>query len=517
MNNSLVYWRFDYKYLVFVAISIILLVDTFWEGIDQLIVRWNKQEEYSHGFMIPFVVLYFIWLKRDVLKKTEFKPSWFGVLLVMVSLVIFLVGEVSALYILIHYSLIAVLIGLAWSVMGWRALKVVLMPLLLLVFAIPLPYFLEASLTANLQLLSSRLGVSFIRWCEIPVFLDGNLIDLGDYKLQVVEACSGLRYLFPLMSFGFICAYIYQVSFWKRAFIFLSTIPITLLMNSFRIGVTGILVNIWGIEVAEGFMHDFEGWFIFMACLAILFAEMFILARIGKDRRPLSEVFGLHVSTILAKPSEVAIRKVSLPFVGSIICLLISFIFVHTMDKRNEFIPERESFLIFPEQIGEWKGKQHSMEKSTIKFLGFSDYILADYVNDQGDVVNFYVAYYETQRKGVSPHSPRVCIPGGGWSIASIERDVFSNGLPFNRILIKKGEHKQLVYYWFQERGRIFANEYLMKWHLFKDAVLKNRTDGALVRITTPVLPKDKLGDTDRRLRGFASQIRPLLHKYIPN
>lgn len=106
---------------------------------------------------------------------------------------------------------------------------------------------------------------------QIPVFLEGNIIDLGVYQLQVVEACSGLRYLFPLMSLGFIAAYFYQAAFWKRAIVFLMTIPITILMNSFRIGVIGVMVDNWGISMAEGFLHDFEGWIIFMACAAILF------------------------------------------------------------------------------------------------------------------------------------------------------------------------------------------------------------------------------------------------------
>ena len=110
----------------------------------------------------------------------------------------------------------------------------------------------------------------------ISVYLEGNVIDLGSYKLQVVEACSGLRYLFPLVSLSFIAAYIYHGAFWKKAIIFLSSIPITVLMNSFRIGVIGVLVEYGGPGQAEGFLHDFEGWIIFMACIAILVLEMAI-------------------------------------------------------------------------------------------------------------------------------------------------------------------------------------------------------------------------------------------------
>jgi len=144
-----------------------------------------------------------------------------------------------------------------------------------------------------------------------------------------------------------------------------------------------------------------------------------------------------------------------------------------------------------------------------------SDYIIADYAKPDSMPVNLYSAYYQSQRKGVSPHSPRVCIPGGGWQISDIKRTQV-NDLPVNRIVIKKGRSVQLVYYWFQQRGRLISNEYLMKWYLFKDAILLNRTDGALVRITTAVGPTENIKDADNRLSDFAGHLLPVLPDYIP-
>ncbi len=515
MNNS-VTWKMGWPNWSFLFIAAILLVITYWDGLSQLVLRWDEQEEYSHGYMIPMITFYFIWLKKDEILQSKFSSSWLGLLIVIPALVIFLIGEVSALFILIHYSFIAVLFGIAISIMGWPAVKPVLVPLFLLVFAIPLPYFLEASLSANLQLLSSKLGVAFIRWCSIPVYLEGNVIDLGEFKLQVVEACSGLRYLFPLMSLGFICAYMFDAALWKRAVVFLSTIPITLLMNSFRIGVIGVLVDNWGIDMAEGFLHDFEGWIVFMACMGLLFIEMMILIKIGnKDSRPLSEVFGLSYSGEIHEQNERIERQISYPFVTIIGLLLISVGIISSIDKREEQIPDRKTFPEFPNRLGDWTGVQSNLETEVIKILQVSDYILSDYTKPSSMPVNFYVAYYDSQRKGVSPHSPRVCIPGGGWQISDINRIKVSD-LPVNRIVIKKGQSTQLVYYWFQQRGRLIANEYFMKWYLFKDALLLNRTDGALVRITTPVSSTETLDDADYRLTTFAQLLPPVLPEYIP-
>lgn len=502
---------------LWLAIALGLTTSAFWEGISELIQRWGKQEEYSHGYLLPLLTLYFIWQKKNTILQSEFNPSWWGLGLIVFALIIFIIGEVSALFILTQYALILVLLGLTLSVMGWPACKPVLIPILLLVFAIPLPYFLEASLSANLQLLSSKLGVYFIRWCQIPVYLEGNVIDLGDFKLQVVEACSGLRYLFPLLSLGFICAYLFDAVFWKKVVLVLSTIPITIMMNSFRIGMIGVLVDNWGIAMAEGFLHDFEGWIVFMACFGVLFIEMAILSRIGKNKKSLFEIFGLSQEIDLDRSQfEIKERRQSLPLIASVVALAISALLVSSIGKREEIIPLRTVFPNFPTELGNWKGAQSNMDETVTKYLGLTDYILADYKNEKSELVNFYSAYYESQRKGVSPHSPRVCIPGGGWQISEIDRRQIGE-LPINRIVIKKEDNTQLVYYWFQQRGRRLANEYLMKWYLFKDALLLNRTDGALVRITTPVGQHESIADADSRLKAFAIELEPVLPKFIPN
>jgi EpsI family protein len=136
--------------------------------------------------------------------------------------------------------------------------------------------------------------------------------------------------------------------------------------------------------------------------------------------------------------------------------------------------------------------------------------------------VNFYVAYYASQRKGESAHSPRSCIPGGGWEIASLtQRDVdgvsvAGQPLRVNRVLIQKGDSKQVVYYWFQQRGRIITNEYLVKWYLFWDALTRNRTDGALVRLVASVGPGQNEQEADAQLSTFAASVSSPLEKYIP-
>ena len=522
MTQQITVWAYSNPIRALLAIGFLLILPAFWGGISELVNRWDSQEQYSHGYMIPLVTAYLIWQRIDLLKTLEFKPSWVPVGLVALALVVSVIGEISALFILIHFSVILIILAMAWSFMGWHAFRYVMIPLGLLVFAIPLPYFLEATLTADLQLVSSQLGVAFIRLFGIPVYAEGNVIYLGSYQLQVVEACSGLRYLYPLMGVGFIVAYMYRVAFWKRALVFISTIPITIFMNSLRIGIIGILVEYWGQGMAEGFLHYFEGWIIFIACLAILLGEMWLLNRFSGNPVSFAEVFTMPAGPKI-DPNEAERRERSFPkpFIACMALVLVSYAVIQSIDTRDELIPEREKFVTFPLYFDGWAGQQDNLEPIVYSKLALTDYILNNYAKASSPPVNFYVAYYESQRKGVSPHSPQVCVPGGGWSITDLERvqlnlENHDKPVNVNRAIIQNGRNKQLVYYWFKQRGRDIANEYWMKWYLLTDSLSMNRTDGSLVRLVTPIMPNEKEADAEARLNEFLSIVNPMLNDYVP-
>ena len=521
-TNALPIWRlpvFGWSALAIVGIIVVLI---FYDGLE-LMVKWWERDEYSHGYLIPFIVLFLIWQKKDVLEQIRFAGSWFGVLLVVLGVLLYFVGEFSTLYTIIQYAFLVTLFGLVLAFLGWEGFKVIWVPLVILVFMIPLPNFIYFNLSSALQLISSQIGVAFIRLFGISVYLEGNVIDLGTYKLQVVEACSGLRYLFPLMTLGFIAAYFFKGAFWKRAVIFLSSIPITILMNSFRIGAIGVMVEYWGQSMAEGFLHDFEGWGVFMACTGVLIVEMWMLAKIGRDRKPLREAFGLEFPAPTPVDAKVERRQIPVQLFFAAGVLVVSLMVATQIGTRVEIIPERSTFAEFPLQIGKWQGTRDQMEQIYVDALKFDDYIIGNYSDGGGAPVNFYVAYYGSQSKGESVHSPRACIPGGGWRIKALTQEVLDgvtvNGRPLivNRTVIQKGDVAQLVYYWFQQRGRVITNEYLVKWFLFWDALTRNRSDGALVRLTAFVAPGENIQEADRRLTAFAQDVSRVLEPYIPN
>ena len=508
----------------------LLIGVVFRDGLINMATYWGR-EEYSHGYLIPVISFWFVWSNKDRLSQYCGTGSWVGIGLLVIGLFIGLMGELASLYVVTQYAFLIVVYGLCLSLVGWKGMHLLWFALAYLFFMVPLPNFLYNNLSSQLQLISSQLGVAVIRLFDISVFLQGNVIDLGSYKLQVVEACSGLRYLFPLTSFGFLCAYFFRAPIWMRAVVFLTTLPITVLMNSFRIGIIGILVEYWGIEQAEGFLHDFEGWIIFIGCLGVLFAEMWLLTRFFIADKTFAQVFIVDAVVQLESAEENiqplknnSFFGLAKPYVAACILLLLMVPLSIMVGEREDITPERERFARFPLKIDQWKGVDVGMGQEFIDALKFDDYIVGNY-SKKGDQlpVNFYVAYYASQRKGASAHSPKSCMPGDGWRIGDFEQRQIGDHqtnrgdkLVVNRAVISKGSSRQLVYYWFQQRGRIITNEYLVKWFLFWDALTQQRTDGALMRLVVSLPEGSSELEADKKLTTFMDSVFPKLESYVP-
>lgn len=509
---------------VLLLLAVAGIVYVFRDGL-LLMTQWWEREEYSHGYMIPLVAAFIIWQQLNLMPAATRRGSWWGALFFAAGLAAFVLGELSAIYTIIQYGFLLSLFGIALAFFGWGGMRFLWVAFAYLIFMIPLPNFLYFNLSSQLQLISSEIGVAIIRLFGISVYLEGNVIDLGSMKLQVVEACSGLRYLFPLMSFGFLVAYLYRGPFWQRAVLFLSTIPITIFMNSLRIGIIGVTVDRWGAAMAEGFLHDFEGWVIFMGCVGILFLEIALFHLLRRDGVRMLDRIHLDVPKLTIKLRDFHIDwQRQRPFVVAFILLALSTPWLATLSQREEQTPARQTFNQFPLLHNNWMGRESSLDTSVLDTLQLTDYLKADYRRSSGELpVDFYIAWYASQKKGASIHSPRSCIPGGGWRIQSLEQRTLttpqhSNGQPLqvNRAVIQKGDVAQIVYYWFEGRNRNITNEYMAKWYIFWDSLTRTRSDGALVRVVTFVPDPSQMEAADKRLEQFVQDFYPLLPTYIP-
>ena len=530
-------WKIPVAQWLVIGFASVATIAAFYPGLRFMVAQWGQVEEYSYGYFIPVISAFLIWQRSDRLRQFELRGSWTGLILVAIALALGTIGDLSAIRLFSQYGFVVALFGLSVCLIGWRGTRIIAVPLATLVFMIPLPQFLLREISQQLQLVSSEIGVALIRLFGISVFLEGNVIDLGSYKLQVVEACSGLRYLFPLMVLGFLAAYFFQGAFWKRALVLLSTIPLTIVINSLRIGLIGVTVEYWGSAMAEGLLHDFEGWFMFMVCLALLVGEMALLARVGGQHQSLQAVFGLEFPDPVPSGAVVSYRRFSAPALAGAVLVTAVGVAAFWGPPREQIHPKRTPFSMFPMSLpGGWTGRPDRLEPDVVATLAVDDYIIANYTRAGEPWVNFYTAYYKSQSGGQSSHSPRTCIPGGGWSIAQIEEVPLTllatsaapspgaitpvTTLPppiVNRAVIQKGEQRQLVYYWFRQRGRVMTSEVAVKWFILKDGITRDRSDGALVRLVTPVPPNEDIAKADRRLVAFLSTIDTRLRDHVPD
>ena len=514
-------WKASTGLWVLVGLSLVAGVGAFFPALRFMVATWGQVSEYGYGYFIPFVSAYLIWQRSDRLRQRDCTGSWSGLWLVGAGLLLGVVGALSAIRMTSQYGFILALFGLSVTWLGWAGTRIIAAPLAILLLMIPLPQFLLRELSEQLQLLSSQLGVWLIRACDVSVFLEGNVIDLGTMKLQVVDACSGLRYLFPLMALGTIAAYVFEAPMWKRVVLVASTIPMTILINSLRIALIGVTVDRWGAGMAEGLLHDFEGFAMFVVCMVLLCAEMALLARIGQQGGTLRQAFNVEGPPAAPADALVAFRSVPLSAIAGGLLLGACAILLALQPSREQLHPTRTMFANFPMTLpGDWQGRPDRLEPDIVAWLAVDDYLLADYARPGDAPINLYSAWYATQSGGGSAHSPRTCIPGDGWSIVSLDESAIPLGaasLNVNRAIIERGGQRQLVYYWFDQRGRSLTDELQVKWYILRDGIVRNRSDGALVRLVTPVRQTETEADADRRLAGFLALVQARLPAYVPN
>jgi exosortase D (VPLPA-CTERM-specific) len=298
---------------------------------------------------------------------------------------------------------------------------------------------------------------------------------------------------------------------------------IAVLINSFRIAIIAVLVDSFGSQMAEGFLHQFEGWVVFlvgavMLGFGILALEKFQFANINIDSIfDRSSTQGLaDKSTSLSRGGAVALISVcgiALAVVNSI-----------TTAQERAPKPLRQTFENLPHQINGWSGRDVQLEPAILDVLKATDSYEGNFSEPGNKApVNLFVAYYDSLSKGAAIHSPRVCLPGSGWEFASFEERDFSelgpgSGGTFNRVIIQKGEQKILMYYWFHQRERRTAGEFKMKYYLLLDSFRIGRKDGALVRLYTPLVGSNRSSEleAERRLAAFAEGALPLMNGYLP-
>lgn len=248
--------------------------------------QWWTDPNFSHGFFVPAFSIYVLWQNRDKLRAVDPAPSSWGLLLVLFSLGTLILGVFGAELFLSRTSLILLLAGLVIFLYGWPMLRVTAFPLAFLVLMVPIPSIVLNQITFPLQIFASKVSATILPVLGVPVLREGNVINLPAMPLEVADACSGIRSLLSLTCLAVMYGYLLEKRIGIRVLLAVASIPIAVAANAFRIVGTGLLVQYWDPDKAEGFFHAFSGWLIFVVSLLMLFAlhRLITIAELRKEK-----------------------------------------------------------------------------------------------------------------------------------------------------------------------------------------------------------------------------------------
>ncbi len=450
-----------------------------------MVLHWHQVDDYSHGFLIGPLAVYFAWERRAKLRRAPVAPSWWGALPLALGLLSLTVGRLGVELMTMRAAFVLTLNGLVLLLLGRAIYRILAFPLLFLFLAVPLPQSLVNVISFPLQLLAADLAVSVLQLFGTPILREGNIIHLPTSQLFVADACSGLRSLMALGTLGVVFAYFFRKNPVERAVIVASTL---------RDPPDG------------GLLHLRAG-------------------LRGAARRSLAAL--ARVAAAIQGRRE---HRKAMKLLVALTFLALNFYVYHFLAQAAE-IPARDAFESFPMAFGDWRcDEKEVITADILENLGATDYLVCSFYrgSEPQEVIGLYVGYHEAQVREeggggdeTSIHPPAHCLPGSGWDI--IDSRTVPLGLPelpqerptVKRLIVAKGEARQLVYYWYQSRGRVIADDWQKILYVGWDRATRSRTDGSLVRFTVLM----RRGDEEAAEAAFldlAPRVLAVLSRYVP-
>jgi exosortase D (VPLPA-CTERM-specific) len=505
------------KQIVLIALLIFLLFICYWPTLTSLYEIWLNDEDYSYALLIPFITMYIIWERRVAIRNTIVSTNWIGGLFFFLFLIIGIYGILGSSPSAVRPSIPLTILSITLFCFGKQFLKILFFPLALLIFMIPLPTVVQTVIGLPLKLVSTKLGEVILRMFSVPVFVEGNVIDLGVTQLQVVDACSGLRYILPLLTLGVLFAYFFEKARWRQILLVLSTIPIAIITNGVRIGITGILAQKYGASVAEGFFHGFSGWLIFMFAFAMLFVFYFFLRVISK-KKTFADA-SVDLSKVTVNHGEG--RNNLIPVVLVSVLLLSAGILGYATSALPK-ITINGGLTSFPMTFNTWAGQPETMDTEMIAASGAEEALTATYRRSPEEIISLYMGFRGSPFTETENffHSPTVCLPSSGWKTISTSDHVIREIQAFGTIVVKKMviekmDQKQLVYFWFQTNKRTSSDVNINRFHLALHAITRENTHDLFIRPITPMQRNESVSDAEKRMDQFVRDMMSILLQFL--
>ena len=484
----------------------------YFDHFDRLLGMWNT-DDYSYCYLVPVVFAYLLYEDRNKLKAFSGGGRWMAYLAFIGVGIFYFVGRIGSLETFLYFSMWLSVGAVILLILGNGVLRTIFFPMFILLFAIPLPQFLTRIFSLKLRIWSSELSVWMLHLFDITAYQEGNIIDLAVTQLQVVDACSGLRYFFPTILLALLMGHFFTSKLWSKAFLLLISPVVAIISNSFRIFITGVLVKFISPVYAQGFFHDFSGWLVYIFSIILIGLCCLVLRKIEKPKKQ-EEI----------PESELSLNK-SRVFIHTVIAVFIVIgvgVFSHQYVVA-QVIPDHKPLKHnFPMQFGNWEGERLFLSEEILSSLWADDYVTGNFINTKTkNHLHLLISYYDMQTTQHSAHAPASCLLGGGWIMAGkgVLPPSPETGRDFAiaRIVLNQGDTKLLSNFWFQQRGRHIVSEWWNKAWLIWDAITMQRTDGALVRVEMYLHPNQSVEEGQRILDTFLKELYPTVLNYIPS
>lgn len=509
-----------------------LLAVCFWWTSGWMITRWESDAGYySHGWLVLPVSVVLLWLNRKQLAACPRKPNLWGLVIVAPALLLHIVGVGLIAGVISGIALIGLLAGLVLTLFGWRMLKLTWFPIMFLIFMVPIPAVVVEKISFNMKLMAAMVATKVIDFMGLVVVRDGSIIHLpaSEYiphyqRLVVDDVCSGLKYLISLTAFGALYAYIAQVKYRAKAFLFVLSVPISFVANVLRVILMVLVAYRWGVEKVEGRIHDFFGIMLFVVAFVFLFLMEWFLrrfCRMGRDEEgeaeksvaqapPVAPDIGIYVQP--SRALQWALLAILTVTAAASVYLYRPLPAVSVSDVLNKI----------PLKFDAWSGEKSTISDYEMGILGTRDVLIINYTRQDNKQVRFLVVMARQTRKRT--HPPEQCYRGEGYRRRAgrdIVREV-SGGtaglrIPMRELLFEKGSARRVVWYFFKCGNELSASWWGHQARVAWQKFLRRDAADILIRVDTGAgATREQVEEARKCLQDFLGVAMPTILDELP-
>jgi EpsI family protein len=493
---------------------VLLFALCYWRLVPGLVGDWYANEAFSYGFLVPFVALYLVWEQRDRLESISAKPSFWGAMPLSFAVILGLLGQAIGDVFAMRVSMISALASTIYLLFGREYLRTLWFPLFFLLLMIPAPYILIKNATYHLRYLDAVHTANILQFLGIPVFVDAYFIHLPNMVLEVADVCSGVSSVFALFTLGTVYAYFLPTRISCKVLLVACTFPFAMIANLIRIVVIAVLAYNFGTVVFQSTFHWLTGTTVFLLALVMLISTGELLRR----KFPQTVTRDFKRNEIATDFSSVGTSRVLSWFPYWLCIFVFTVMLILTNSLSNALKMHLDSDLRLLVNSGTYRFVQ-SQSKDLYQDPN-ADAVLSGVATFQDkSPVEVFVGYRGEQTAGILLRSPKISFPEHWNSVWLQPANVEIAGkiaIRGNWMLTRKGNSQRLVMYWYQIEDDTFSGELENRLRQLKRAVLSRRTDGAVVRIATPVRNGESIEQAQERLRLLSTELYSGLAAMFP-